>query len=141
MTLGAAGTYSYRDRSMVSAGWSQRRYIKNLAGYDDPARTNHYINADASLRFRQNRYGAGVSVNYDIKHGYFMQRRFLGYYNAQCCGVTAEYQTYNFGGLGSAGSTYPTALQDRRFTISISLAGIGSFSPPFGGMGPTQVYR
>ena len=62
MTLGAAGTYSLGENALVSAGWSQRRYIKNLAGYDDPTRTNHYLNADASLRFSQNRYGGGVSV-------------------------------------------------------------------------------
>ena len=141
MTLGAAGTYSLGDNALVSAGWSQRRYIKNLAGYDDPTRTNHYLNADASLRFSQNRYGGGVSFNYDLKNAYFLQRRFLAYYNAQCCGVTAEYQTFNFGGY-NYGSVYrPTVQQDRRFSISISLAGIGSFSPPFGGMSPTGVYR
>jgi LPS-assembly protein len=141
MTLGAAGTYVLGENALVSAGWSQRRYIKDLAGYDDPARTNHYLNADASLRFRQNRYGGGVSFNYDIKNAYFLQRRFQAYYNAQCCGITAEFQTFNFGGY-SSGSVYrPTVQQDRRFSISISLAGIGSFSPPFGNMSPTGVYR
>ena len=141
MTLGAAGTYSLGDNALVSAGWSQRRYIKNLAGYDDPTRTNHFLNADASLRFSQNRYGGGVSFNYDLKNAYFLQRRFLAYYNAQCCGVTAEFQTFNFGGYNYGGVYRPTVQQDRRFSISISLAGIGSFSPPFGGMSPTGVYR
>jgi len=141
MTFGAAGSYSLGEMALVSAGWSQRRYIKDLAGYDDPARTNHYLNADASLRFSQNRYGGGVSFNYDLKNAYFLQRRFLAYYNAQCCGITAEFQTFNFGGY-NYGSVYrPTVQQDRRFSISISLAGIGSFSPPFGGMSPTGVYR
>jgi len=141
MTLGAAGTYVLGENALVSAGWSQRRYIKDLAGYDDPARTNHYLNADASLRFSQNRYGGGVSVNYDIKNAYFLQRRFQAYYNAQCCGITAEFQTFNFGGYNYGGVYRPTVQQDRRFSISISLAGIGSFSPPFGSMGPTNVYR
>ena len=141
MTLGAAGTYMLGEHGMVSAGWSQRRYIANLSGYDDPSRANHYLNADASLRFSQNRYGVGVSFNYDIKNAYFLQRRYLAYYNAQCCGVTAEFQTFNFGGYGSGGVYSPTVQQDRRFSISISLAGIGSFSPPFGNMSPTGVYR
>ncbi len=78
-----------------------------------------------------------MSFNYDIKNAYFLQRRFLGYYNAQCCGVTAEFQTFNFGGFNYGGVLRPTVQQDRRFSISISLAGIGSFSPPFGGMSPT----
>jgi len=141
MTLGAAGTYVLGENALISAGWSQRRYIKDLAGYDDPARTNHYLNADASLRFSQNRYGGGVSFNYDIKNAYFLQRRFLAYYNAQCCGITAEFQTFNFGGYNYGGVYRPTVQQDRRFSISISLAGIGSFSPPFGNMSPTGVYR
>jgi lipopolysaccharide assembly outer membrane protein LptD (OstA) len=141
MTLGAAGTYAFRQNAMVSAGWSQRRYLKDLAGYNDPARTNHYLNADATLRFQQNRYGGGMSFNYDIKNSYFLQRRFIGYYNAQCCGVTAEFQTYDFGAASYAGGLRPTVTKDHRFSISISLAGIGSFSPPFGAMGGTQVYR
>jgi LPS-assembly protein len=141
MTLGAAGTYAFRQNAMVSAGWSQRRYIKDLAGYNDPTRTNHYLNADATLRFKQNRYGGGISFNYDIKNAYFLQRRFVGYYNAQCCGVTTEFQTYDFGGVSYAGGLRPTVTKDHRFSISISLAGIGSFSPPFGAMGGTQVYR
>jgi LPS-assembly protein len=141
MTLGAAGTYAFRQNAMVSAGWSQRRYLKDLAGYNDLARTNHYLNADATLRFQQNRYGGGMSFNYDIKNSYFLQRRFIGYYNAQCCGVTAEFQTYDFGGGSYAGGLRPTVTKDHRFSISISLAGIGSFSPPFGAMGGTQVYR
>ena len=141
MTLGAAGSYSLGELALVSAGWSQRRYIANLPGYDDPTRTNHYLNADANLRFSQNRYGGGVSFNYDLKNAYFLQRRFLGYYNAQCCGFTVEYQTFNFGGYNFGGVDAPSVQQDRRFSFSISLAGIGSFSPPFGGMSPTGVYR
>jgi LPS-assembly protein len=141
MTMGAAGTYSLHDTVLVSAGWSQRRFIKNLSGYDDPARTNHYLNADASFHFSQNRYGGGASFNYDIKNSFFLQRRFLAYYNAQCCGITTEFQTVNFGGITYTGGLRPTVQQDRRFSISISLAGIGSFSPPFGGMSPMGVYR
>ena len=55
--------------------------------------------------------------------------------------MTAEFQTFNFGGFNYGGVLRTTVQQDRRFSISISLAGIGSFSPPFGGMGTTGVYR
>ena len=130
MTLGAAGTFSFRDNLMLSAGWSKRRFILGLSGYDNPSSASHYLNADASFRFSQNRYGGSASVNYDIKNSAFLQSRFLAYYNAQCCGVTVSYQTYNFSGISSA-----AVPKDHRFSISISLAGIGSFAPPFGGMG------
>ncbi len=130
MTLSGSGSYAFRDNVTVSAGWSKRRYIPDLAGYNTEASATHYLNADATFRFSQNRYGGALSVNYDLKHDYFLQRRIVAYYNAQCCGVTASYQTYNFSGLVSS-----AIAQDRRFSISISLAGIGSFAPPFGGMG------
>lgn len=130
MTLGAAGTYALRDAVTLSAGWSKRRFIAGLPGYDFERSATHYLNADATFRFSQNRFGGSLSANYDIKNGAFLQRRLVAYYNAQCCGVTASYQTYDFGGLR------PSALaEDRRFSISISLAGIGSFAPPFSGGG------
>jgi hypothetical protein len=60
-----------------------------------------------------------------------------GYYNAQCCGFAAEFQTFNYGGLRAVSGI----AQDRRFTFSITLAGIGTFSPPFGGLGGPQEAR
>ena len=54
----------------------------------------------------------------------------LASYSAQCCGVTVDYQTISARRFGVHG--YPA---DRRFGISFSLAGIGSFSNPFGSFG------
>jgi LPS-assembly protein len=141
LTLGAVGTYTFKETLTTSAGWSQRRYVPGLSGYDDPAYTNHYINGDATLRFNQNRYGAGVSFNYDIKNGSMLQSRFVGYYNAQCCGISMEYQTFNFGGIDYSYGYRPPVTQDHRFSIAITLAGLGSFSPMAGQMSNTATYR
>ena len=54
----------------------------------------------------------------------------MGYYNAQCCGFALEFQQYNLTGISS--SPVPA---DSRFNFTITLAGIGSFSNPFGAMG------
>ena len=58
-----------------------------------------------------------------------IQQRWTGFYNAQCCGLMVEYQDYNL----------PSALfvgpKDRRFNLSFTLAGIGSFSNFFGAFG------
>lgn len=131
MTLGASGAYAVGETMLVSAGWSRRRFIPDLPGYDSEASATHYLNADATFRFSQNRFGGSLSANYDIKNASFLQRRVVAYYNAQCCGLTVSYQTYDFGGFASRALN-----EDRRFSISISLAGIGSFAPPFGGAGP-----
>ena len=82
------------------------------------------------MHTKDNRVGGVYTFNYDLLRTSMLQQRLTGFYNAQCCGVTASYQTYNFSGFTST-----TVAKDRRFSISISLAGIGSFAPPFGGMG------
>ena len=46
------------------------------------------------------------------------------FYNAQCCGLAFEYQTYNYG--ASSSSPIPS---DHRFFLSFTLAGLGNFSP------------
>ena len=53
------------------------------------------------------------------------------YYNAQCCGVTMEFQNFDLSGLGSRAPVQ----QDRRFNIGFTLAGIGTFSNFFGALG------
>ena len=118
----------------LSAGWSQRRFLEDLPGFDDPARADHYLNASATVRSGRNRIGGNYSFNYDLRRDTFLQQRYLAYYNAQCCGFTVEYQTFNFGG-GFGGLTVP---QDRRFNVSFSLAGIGSFSNALGALSGQQ---
>ncbi len=114
----------------LSAGWSQRRFLADLPGFDDPARADHYLNASATVRGARNRLGGTYSFNYDLRRDTFLQQRYLAYYNAQCCGISVEYQTFNFGG-GFGGLAVP---QDRRFNVSFSLAGIGSFSNALGAL-------
>jgi len=56
------------------------------------------------------------------------------YYNSQCCGIAAEYQTFDYG-------TSPVARgiqQDHRFNLSFTLAGVGTFSNLFGAFGGQQ---
>jgi LPS-assembly protein len=129
-TFAATGSHT-GNRLQLSAGWSQRRYIPDLPGFDDEERADHYLNASASVRSVRNRLGGTYSFNYDLRRDSFLQQRYLAYYNAQCCGFAVEYQTFNFDG-GFAGVPIP---QDRRFNISFTLAGIGSFSNVLGAFG------
>lgn len=132
-TIAASGTYSAANLD-VSAGWSQRRYIQDLPGFDDPNRADQYINAVANVRGLRNHVGAMYSFNYDLLDDKFLQQRWTAYYNAQCCGVAVEYQSFNLqGSLVRLG-----VPQDRRFNISFTLAGIGTFSNLFGAFGGQQ---
>jgi LPS-assembly protein len=130
-TLAASGTFNHSDWLSTSAGWSQRRFIKDLPQFDDPARADHYLNASINLRAPRNRIGGQYSFNYDLLRDNFLQQRYSAYYNAQCCGIGFEYQSYNY-----QGAAFLIGVpQDRRFNLSFTLAGIGTFSNLFGAFG------
>jgi len=128
-TLAANGTIN-SAKLQASAGWSRRRFIPGLPGYDNETLANHYLNASANWRATNNTIGATYSFNYDLRNDTFLQQRVLAYYNAQCCGFGVEYQVYNF-----AASTGVAVPQDRRFNLSFTLAGIGTFSNFLGAFG------
>ena len=76
------------------------------------------------MHSKDNKVGATVSFNYDILRGFMQQQQLSLFYNAQCCGIAVQYQTYNYG----AGSSAPIPA-DHRFFLSFTLAGLGNFSP------------
>ena len=127
-TLAASGSFGSGTWLESSAGWSMRRHIPELPNFTQAAAT-HGLNAAATLKSPTNRLGGTYSFDYDIKRGLLIQQRILTYYNAQCCGIVAEWQTWSLAGI--PGVTLP---QDRRFNISFSLAGIGTFSNFFGAL-------
>jgi LPS-assembly protein len=132
-TLAANGNYATGDWLTLQAGWSQRRYLADLPGFDDPDRADQYINSTVNLRGFRNRIGGTYSFNYDLLNGRFMHQRWIAYYNAQCCGVGFEYQVFNH-----LGSFIRGPEGDRRFNISFTLAGVGTFSNLFGAFGGQQ---
>ena len=131
-TFTANGTFS-APRLQLSAGWSQRRLIPELPDFSNPALANHDINSTVTLRAPGNHVGGTYMFNYDLRNDYFRQQRVVLFYNAQCCGVAAEYQSYNLGGYSRF-----VVPQDHRFNLSFTLAGIGTFSNFFGALGGQQ---
>ena len=129
-TVSAQGTYSWTGRVQASAGWSKKSFIADLAGFNDPRFLDHYINGSATAHTKDNRLGSVYGFNYDVLRSALLQQRVSGYYNAQCCGLAFEYQTYNFG----ANSRAPVPA-DHRFFLSFTLAGLGNFSPFNGALG------
>jgi LPS-assembly protein len=114
----------------ASLGWSKRAFIAELADFNQPSRLDHTINGSTNLRTRDNKYGTQYSFTYDVLRGGFTQQRVTGFYNAQCCGLAMEYQTYNYG----VGANVPIP-SDHRFFMSFTLAGLGNFSPFNGALG------
>jgi hypothetical protein len=62
-----------------------------------------------------------------MKNTAFLQQRIVAYLNSQCCGVSFDWQSISLPLLGIP--------SDRRFGVSFTLAGIGSFSNPMGSFG------
>jgi hypothetical protein len=75
------------------------------------------------MRLAGNKVGGTVQFNYDIGRSTMLNQRYIANYNAQCCGIAFEFQTYNFPTLDP---NFPVP-QDRRFNFAFTLAGIGSF--------------
>lgn len=130
--LSANTNVNWRQQLLVSGGWSHSFYIAQLAGYNNRDTLTNWLNAQTTLQTRDRKYGAIYSFNYDIHKGAMLQQRISGFYNAQCCGIAAEYQRYNYSGLASY-----LVPADHRFFLSFTLAGLGNFSPMSGGLSGT----
>ena len=129
--ISAEGSYEIGGWLSTSGGWSQRRFIEGLRGFDNPERLDNYINSSTSFRTTDNRFGGLYDFNYDIRRGRFLAQMIRLYYNAQCCGVRVDYQVFNLEGLG----TRALIEKDQRVTFSFTLAGLGTFTNNFGGAG------
>ena len=123
LSVRANGVYALRERVAVNGGWSQRRITA--------LQTDNYMDVGAMVKTYGGRFGGAWNLSYDFFRARVVQQRMTGYYHAQCCGVAVEYQVYNFPTLDPRF----VVPQDRRFNISFTLAGVGTFSNFFGALG------
>jgi hypothetical protein len=113
----------------VSGNWNRTAFTQTLA--DGRVITaNNIIGTSADFRIKQSRFGGIVSYNYDIARRTLQNQRYVAFYNAQCCGVSFEFQSFNYPDVNQF-----LIPQDRRFNMSFTLAGVGSFSNFFGAFG------
>jgi LPS-assembly protein len=128
-SLRANGTVAIKSSS-VSAGWSQRKYeLTDVTSV--LSRSDNYLNLGANLNFREGRFGGQYLFDYDFSRDLTMQQRVMAFYNSQCCGIAVEFQKRN---LPSYIAAYAVP-NDARFTISFTLAGVGTFASPLGMFG------
>ena len=119
----------------ATAGWSQTRNVppRIIDGREEASAT-HFLNAAGTVRRPGGALSGTYVFNYDVKTQAFVNQRLIAGYNTQCCGVAVEYQKFNYGqAAGTVG-----VPRDRRFNISFTLAGIGTFSDIFGAFGGQQ---
>ena len=124
------------ERVSHLGSWSNVRFRPNILG-QNIARQSQYFNSFTNLRFQRNRYGLTHSLNWDVKYQSLTQHKIAGYYNAQCCGFSAEYQFIDLSQYSGAAGVQ----QDSRFHFSVTLGGIGNVSNIFGGLGGASTSR
>jgi LPS-assembly protein len=98
--------------------------------------TNHstYVQGTTSLRWLEGRATGTYNISWDISRSYIVSQGAMLSYLAQCCGLTMEFQKYNYGSLG----TNLANPSDVRFNFGFILAGLGTFSNFFGAFGGTR---
>jgi hypothetical protein len=121
------------NRLTETASWNRLLFFPDQFGQNQLAALSQTLNTHTAVRFNQTRFGLIHSFNYDVRNHVILQQRIGGFYNAQCCGFTAEYQTFDFTHL----ATVVGIPKDHRIHFSITLAGIGNLSNIFGGLSGT----
>ena len=123
--INAVSSTTYRA-AQTSVGWSSSRLTATTR--------NNALNASTTINLMGGRTGGSYFMDWDIGRKYIIQQRWIGFYNAQCCGLAVEYQEFNFRLLDPR---IPIP-RDRRFNLSFTLAGIGTFSNFFGAFGGSR---
>ena len=110
-------------RASGSLNYSRRHVTPNT-----PIDT--YLSGSTSLRSPSGHYTGTYALSWDLTHSTIVTQNAQLMYMAQCCGLQAEVQKFNY----YAGSGIPIP-SDMRFNFSFVLAGLGSFSNFFGAFG------
>jgi LPS-assembly protein len=116
----------------TSSGWSRRLYVANVL--EPTTRTpSNFLSSQASVTPGRRHVGGRYQFYLNLSEHRLVEQRLGLFYNAQCCGVAVEYQTFNYGD-----SALVAVRRDRRFNLSFTLAGLGSFSNVLGAFGIGQ---
>jgi len=88
-----------------------------------------YVQGTTSMRWLDGRATGTYNVSWDIGRNYIVSQGAMLSYLAQCCGLTMEFQKFNYASLGVNLAT----PSDVRFNFGFILAGLGTFPSNFFG--------
>ena len=97
----------------------------------NPLNPSTFIQGSTSMRWLDGRATGTYNVSWDIGRSYIVSQGAMLSYLAQCCGLTMEFQKFNYASLGVNLAT----PSDMRFNFGFILAGLGTFSNFFGAFG------
>jgi len=97
----------------------------------NPLNPSTFVQGSTSMRWLDGRATGTYNLSWDIGRSYIVSQGAMLSYLAQCCGLTMEFQKYNYASLGVNLAT----PSDVRFNFGFILAGLGTFSNFFGAFG------
>ena len=130
-TIQANGTFNAGDWLQTTGGWSQRKYLQIVDPLFRPP--NNFLSSRTNVNLGRSHIGGAYHFDFNLSDKTLVQQRIGFFYNAQCCGVGIEYQAFNY-----PNQSRFIVSKDRRFNISFTLAGVGSFSNILGAFGIGQ---
>jgi hypothetical protein len=98
-----------------------------------------FLTGSTGVRLREGKVTSQYAISWDVARGYIVSQSIATAYMAQCCGVQVEFQNYNYQPNSSFVSYGLPA--DRRFNVSLVLAGLTTISNFFGAFGGTGTVR
>ncbi len=132
-TISADGNVRVTSWLRTGGSYSQVKYGLTTPGEPEPPAIS-YLGTQTTVSSPDGKFGGGYSFQMNAAARDLAQQRLGVHYNAQCCGVAIEYQTADLPPYLVRGGM----KQDRRFNLSFTLAGIGSFSNFLGAFGIGQ---
>ncbi len=132
-SIGMSGDLSMPTWVTSRVGWSRQKYATSTT---TALTSRNFFNTDTTFRLRDGKFGGRYALDANLGDGTLVQQRIGGFYHAQCCGVSLEYQAWNYGTSSSV-----LVPKDRRVSLSFTLAGIGAFSNVLGVLGIGQGAR
>ena len=131
-TVQASATVARGRAWTTTAGWTQRRYVENVLepGVRAP---DGFFSSQTLATFARGRVGGSWQIDWNATDKRLVQQKLGAFYHAQCCGFGFEYQAFDYG----AATTLPVR-RDRRFNLSITLAGLSTVSNLLGAFGVGQ---
>jgi hypothetical protein len=112
----------------VDVYWSRQGLVDELTG--KTTTFSHSLSPSTTIHTRDNRLSGSYMMTFNVVEKKFLQQRVIAAYNSQCCGVAFDYSVNSTG--------YSTVPTNRTLGISFTLAGIGTFTNPFGSFGGTR---
>jgi hypothetical protein len=98
----------------------------------NPLNPSTFVQGTTSMRWLEGRATGTYNISWDIGRSYIVSQGAMLSYFAQCCGLSLEFQKFNYASLGVNLAT----PSDMRFNIGFTLAGLGTIpSNLFGSFG------